>query len=173
MIPSELVHSLAELLGKDMKTLRSIDRVLADHGLRRKAIGSRQPAVTRREALLLLLASMAAMPIRGAMRAHEIAAAWGDLRGEPVTPAHPFAASLADRPLIDGLEAVVEQVASDVVIDHGLWLELHLSHGFARLWNGDFEIQFTGPITRRDAGLVRTIVSVPGRLFAWIGENID
>ncbi len=173
MNAAQFIPLLAEFLGDDLKTLRVIDRALADNSLRKKAPSGRTyQAMTRREALYLLLASLAGSAATvTATKVHRDAAAWAELKATEIRG--DVFPDMAGRPLIEGLEVLVEQVASGLVLYPDLDLELHLLHGLARIRCGESVAVFTGPDTRRNAGRKRLVAGVDGRVLEWIGENLE
>lgn len=191
MHAAKFVPALAELLGVNVANLRVIDRKLAENGFRKKARGKHVPQVSRREALLLLLATMTSS---AATRSHEKLDnwLWFDPKGfasKSVTnrvkvPESNLTETFGfefDGPLrkklIDVLELICDRFASgELGRFFPVELEITLSDGTATIRcgkkNPQAEITFAGSITRRKAsGGLREIKSVGADVLGWIGES--
>lgn len=98
--PRENLDRMSEVLGVEMSELRTVDKYLADAGLRRKGVGRAPVQMTRTEMLRLLIGVMGA-PVKSKPVEYV-----RDVSGfHAMTPLRPEFGSLSELPVLTGLTA--------------------------------------------------------------------
>ncbi len=187
----EHVSRLAEITGFEESELRTVDKFLADAGLRRKSLGRAYVQISTKESLLVLLGVMGA-PVKSvcdsyvedvsrfSLLAHGIRTRDGSANELPALIGL-SEADLGDMTLIDVLVRMARHLASlnpsgargsfggrvwiEVVTNGPVTIQID-SAGFRG------EIQFVGPTATR-FGDGQRLATVSNFTLAWIGRNTE
>jgi hypothetical protein len=191
----EFNKTLAQTLGVEASIVRTADRSIMDHGLRRKGRGINAPDVSLRDALMVTLGVLGS---RYASDAHEAVAdlarftalGWSMRYGESDVPESYIEGVFgANREEVEGwtllqtLEVVCRRLASgavdvrlptaELVVNPRVELEVEVGVGPVAIYFGRPNLQgvvhFSGAVDS-DAGDLRRINRISERTLAWLGS---